>query len=136
MKPHPIICCDFDGTMVTHEFPSVGRDIGAVPWLQKLNELGAGIILWTMRSDDPEKKRFVLTDAVRWCHENGIALFGVNKNPDQDWSSSPKAYAHYYIDDASVFTPLVVSKSKGERPYVDWSIVGPHMVELVNSCYE
>ena len=30
------ICVDFDGTCVTHEFPKVGKDIGAVPVLKKL----------------------------------------------------------------------------------------------------
>jgi len=30
------ICIDFDGTCVTHEFPKVGKDIGAVPVLKKL----------------------------------------------------------------------------------------------------
>jgi len=125
------IAVDFDGTMVTHEFPGVGRDIGAVPWLKKINELGGLIILWTMRSDDPEKNRYVLTDAVNWCKTNGIELYGINKNPDQDWSSSPKSYAHYYVDDAAVGCPLVVSKIEGERPYVDWSIVGPFLVGLL-----
>jgi len=28
------IVIDFDGTVVTHEFPKVGRDIGAVPVLK------------------------------------------------------------------------------------------------------
>ena len=30
------ICIDFDGTCVTHEFPKVGKDIGAVSVLKKL----------------------------------------------------------------------------------------------------
>lgn len=30
------IVIDFDGTCVTHEFPLVGKDIGAVPVLKKL----------------------------------------------------------------------------------------------------
>jgi hypothetical protein len=29
-----IIAVDFDGTCVTHEYPKVGRDIGAVPVLK------------------------------------------------------------------------------------------------------
>lgn len=31
-----IIAVDFDGTCVTHEFPRVGKDIGAVPVLKEL----------------------------------------------------------------------------------------------------
>lgn len=32
-----IIAVDFDGTCVTHEFPKVGKDIGAAPILKNLN---------------------------------------------------------------------------------------------------
>ena len=49
-----IIAVDFDGTCVTHEFPEVGRDIGAVPVLKELVEKGHKIILYTMRSH-PDK---------------------------------------------------------------------------------
>lgn len=33
-----VIAVDFDGTCVTHEFPKVGKDIGAVPVLKELVE--------------------------------------------------------------------------------------------------
>lgn len=42
-----IIAVDFDGTCVIHEFPKVGKDIGAVPVLKKLIEKGHKIILYT-----------------------------------------------------------------------------------------
>jgi hypothetical protein len=29
------ICIDFDGTCVTHEFPNIGKDIGAIPVLKR-----------------------------------------------------------------------------------------------------
>jgi predicted mannosyl-3-phosphoglycerate phosphatase (HAD superfamily) len=125
------IAIDFDGTVVTHEYPAVGRDIGATPWLKKLNELGAAIILWTMRSDDNSTGRTSLSDAVNWYKENGIELFGINQNPEQDWTTSPKAYAKIYVDDAALGCPLVVSKIEGERPYVDWDIAGPYLVNLI-----
>lgn len=34
------ICIDFDGTCVTHEFPKVGKDIGAIPVLNKIADAG------------------------------------------------------------------------------------------------
>ena len=46
------IAIDFDGTCVTHEFPNVGKEIGAVPILQKLVERGHKLILHTMRGKD------------------------------------------------------------------------------------
>ena len=109
-----IIAVDFDGTCVTHEYPEVGNDIGAAPVLKQLVNAGHKLILFTMRSG-PE-----LYDAVEWFNENEIPLFGVNKNPQQhSWTSSPKPYAHIYIDDAALGCPLKPGYH-GRRPYVDW----------------
>lgn len=112
-----IIAVDFDGTCVTHEFPKVGTDIGAVPILKRLVEKGHQIILYTMRCDD------LLQDAVDWFKKNDIPLLGVNENPGQkQWTSSPKIFAHIYIDDAALGCPLGCSRIS-ERPYVDWDMV-------------
>lgn len=35
-----IIAVDFDGTCVTHEYPHIGKDIGAIPVLQQLTQEG------------------------------------------------------------------------------------------------
>ncbi len=113
-----IIAVDFDGTCVTHEFPRVGADIGAVPILKKLVEKGHQIILYTMRSDD------FLQDAVDWFEKNNIPLLGVNENPSQkQWTSSPKIFAHLYIDDSALECPLLYNPILSERPYVDWERV-------------
>jgi hypothetical protein len=112
-----IIAVDFDGTCVTHEYPKVGRFIGAQPVLHKLVERGDKLILWTMRDDEE------LQDAIDWFNTNGIALYGVQTNPSQsDWTSSPKAYANLYIDDAALGAPLVKGML-GERDYIDWEQV-------------
>lgn len=122
-KENPIIAVDFDGTCVTHEFPKVGRDIGAAPVLRALVKKGYRLILWTMRSDGREDGRTPLSDAVAWFNKNKIELFAVNENPEQKkWTGSPKAYAQLYIDDAAFGAPLKNGR-KGERPYIDWSIV-------------
>ena len=34
-----VIGLDFDGTVVSHAFPGIGKDIGAVPILKKLVEM-------------------------------------------------------------------------------------------------
>jgi len=119
------ICVDFDGTIVEHRFPEIGPAVpGAIEGLKQLQEAGAEIILWTMRSpgqygEDP------LQEAVDYLKSNGVELVGVNHNPTQaGWSKSPKAYAHIYIDDAAIGCPLVYPPS-GKRPYVDWSKVTP-----------
>ena len=108
------ICVDFDGTCVTHEYPKVGKDIGAVPILKKLVEKEYQLILFTMRSGKE------LDDAVNWFKENDIPLFGINHNPSQTWTTSPKAYGHLYIDDAALGAPMMVDKSLCPRPFYNW----------------
>lgn len=44
MKKPLIIAVDFDGTCVAHEYPKIGRDVGAVPVLRRL--AGDGRILF------------------------------------------------------------------------------------------
>ncbi len=129
-----IIGIDFDGTCVTHEFPKVGKDIGAVPILRKLVEHGHQLILFTMRSDidfpissdkdiSPIGGNY-LTDAVNWFKANDIPLYGINKNPTQEsWTSSPKAYCQLYIDDAALGIPLIFNTEMSGRSYVDWEEV-------------
>ena len=61
-----------------------------------------------------------LDDAVKWFNDNGIELYGINVNPTQrDWTTSPKAYAHLYIDDAAIGVPL--NYVDNGRPYVEWA---------------
>lgn len=134
------ICIDFDGTCVTHEFPLIGKDIGAVEVLKELTAKGHNLILFTMRSDRKKKKKVngeevvveenVLTEAVQWFEQNSITLYGIQKNPKQRfWTSSPKAYGHIYIDDANLGCPLIVNKELCERPYVDWVEIRKLLVE-------
>lgn len=113
---------DFDGTVVTHEFPLIGKDVGAVPVLRELVAAGWGLILFTMRSDT-DKHGPVLTQAVEWFERHGIPLYGIQRNPTQDeWTSSPKSYAPLMIDDSALGCPLTMSE-KSRRPYVDWPAV-------------
>lgn len=120
-----IICVDFDGTCVTHEFPNTGLDIGAGPVLKYLYDRGNSIILYTMRDDDKqltfwEMENTTLARAILWFISKGIQLYGVNENPNQkDWTSSPKPYANLYIDDAGFGCPLMKS-SRSKRPFVNW----------------
>jgi hypothetical protein len=119
-----LLAIDFDGTIVEHRYPRIGAPVpGAIQWLRRFQELDARLILWTMRSDSPQSGP-MLTEAVAFCRSQGVNFFGVNGNPEQQsWTSSPKAYAKVYIDDAAFGCPLVFPP--GGRPYVDWDVVGP-----------
>lgn len=136
-----IIGIDFDGTCVTHEFPNVGKSIGAEGVLKELVNNGHKLVLFTMRSDIdnptsddsdilPQGGDY-LTDAVNWFKERDIPLWGVNTNPEQHtWTTSPKAYCHLYIDDAALGCPLHVPRNEDERPFVDWITVRERLVDM------
>lgn len=119
-----IIAVDFDGTVVTHEYPNMGQDIGATQYLLAAVDLGAKLILHTVR-DGKE-----LEDAVQWFERRGIALYGVNDNPNQhEWSTSRKIHANLFIDDLAFGVPLVVNNK--DRPFVDWNQVGPAVLSRI-----
>lgn len=112
-----IFAIDFDGTIVTHAYPDIGLDIGAIKVLKRIQSSGHKIILFTMRSGD------FLEDAVRYLESKGIQLYGVNENPEQhEWTSSPKPYAHFYIDDTALGCPVTKSVLSS-RAYVKWTEV-------------
>lgn len=110
-----IIAIDFDGTCVTHAFPKIGKDIGAIPVLKSLVDNGHKLILYTMRDG------ITLGEAKIWFIENEIPLYAVNDNPTQHrWTTSRKVYAHLYIDDAALGIPLKHDIKLSDRPFVDW----------------
>lgn len=123
---------DFDGTVVTHDFPKVGKSIGAEKVLKALTDKGHQLILFTMRSDRKEAKPVIdptiqnvtgkfLTEAVNWFKENDIPLYGIQSNPTQhNWTNSPKSYAQLMIDDSALGCPLKFDSKLSDRPFVDW----------------
>lgn len=143
-----IIAIDFDGTCVTHDFPRIGKDIGAAKTLRDLTEHGHKLILFTMRSDRPalgetgdpnikDESGLFLTEALQWFETNKIPLWGINTNPDQkNWTSSPKAYAELYIDDAALGCPLLKLGHYSDRPFVDWLKVRLELIRkgLLSRC--
>jgi len=129
------IAIDFDGTVVTHEFPKVGKDIGAVPVLKELVANGHKLILYTMRSNRGLKNLTgdssiidvtgnFLDAAINWFKQNDIPLYGVQWNPTQkNWTTSNKCYAEKYIDDAALGCPLKTNPELSDRPFVNWEYV-------------
>lgn len=108
------VCIDFDGTLVSHRYPHIGiENKPCVEVLKKWTENGVGLILDTMR-DGKE-----LDEAVKWCKEHGIELYGIGKHPTQHtWTDSNKCYGQLSIDDRNLGVPL--KKVDNERPMVDW----------------
>ena len=119
------IAVDFDGTCVTHDYPRIGKEIGATKVLKRLVEAGHKLILNTMRSGKE------LQDAIHWFDKNGIELYGVNENPTQKhWTTSPKVYAHMYIDDAAFGCPLRNATYLSDRPFVDWDSIWRKLIQM------
>jgi len=126
---------DFDGTCVTHDFPNIGKDIGAQKVLKALVDKGHQLILFTMRSDRIENKNpndptiedvtgLLLTEAIDWFNQNDIPLYGIQTNPTQhNWTTSPKSYAQLMIDDSALGCPLMIDTELSGRPFVDWIAV-------------
>ena len=95
-----IIAVDFDGTIVEHNYPDIGKEmLFAFITLKQLEKRGARLILWTFRNGKE------LEEAVEYCRKNGIEFYAVNKNyPEEiyDETVSRKINADIYIDDKNI----------------------------------
>ena len=119
-----IIALDFDGTVVTHAYPEVGEDIGAVAVLKELVAQEDKLILWTMRSG------ILLEDAVAWFKKHDIPLWGINENPSQkEWTESPKLHADLLIDDSALGCPTCFLDGE-RRPAADWRRIREMLVRM------
>jgi len=91
------IAVDFDGTIVEHKYPDIGKEMpNAFNVLKMLSEEGHQLILWTFRDGDD------LKEALGFCLEKGIMFWAVNNSyPDEEYSKyiSRKINADLYIDD-------------------------------------
>jgi len=95
------IAVDFDGTIVEHDYPRIGREmLFAFDTLKALQKKGHKLILWTYRAGDE------LQEAVKYCEANGIKFYAVNKNyPEEVFNESKisrKINADLFIDDRNV----------------------------------
>lgn len=96
------IAVDFDGTIVEHRYPEIGREIPfAVETLKKLQEEHHLLILWSVREGR------LLDEAIEWCKARGLEFYATNKDfPEEDESKnrhySRKLKADIFIDDRNV----------------------------------
>ena len=95
------IAVDFDGTIVEHEYPKIGKPIPfAIDVLKKLQyEEHHMLILWTVREGT------LLDEAVEYCKNRGLEFYAVNKNfPEETLEPgiSRKIVADIYIDDRNL----------------------------------
>jgi len=95
-----IIAVDFDGTIVEHKYPAIGKELlFAFATLKELQKQGHLLILWTFRAGNE------LNEAVEFCRKNGIEFYAVNKSyPEEilDDNTSRKIHADVFIDDRNL----------------------------------
>lgn len=95
-----VIAVDFDGTIVEHKFPEIGKEmLFAFATMKALQSKGHKLILWTIRTGE------LLNDAINYCKTNGVEFYAVNKNyPEEilDEKTSRKLNADIFIDDRSI----------------------------------
>ena len=97
-----IIAVDFDGTIVEHRYPAIGRELPfAIETLKKLAKEGHRLILWTVREGR------LLEEAVQFCRERGLEFYAVNRDyPEEEKNKnnhfSRKLKADLWIDDRNV----------------------------------
>lgn len=96
------IAVDFDGTIVEHRYPKIGKEIPfATQTLRMLIADRHKLILWSVREGK------LLEEAVEWCRERGIEFYAVNKDfPEEDLEKnqhfSRKLKADIWIDDRNI----------------------------------
>lgn len=95
------IAVDFDGTIVTHEYPKIGRDIPfAIATLKRLQkDFQVILVLWTVREER------LLDEAVDYCRERGLEFYAVNANypEENEREQQPrKLKADLFIDDRNL----------------------------------
>lgn len=95
------IAVDFDGTIVEHKYPAIGKEKPfAIETLLQLQQEGNKLILWTSREGQ------LLEDALAFCHARGLDFYAVNSNQPAGalfaGQACTKIIADVYIDDRNV----------------------------------
>lgn len=96
-----IIAVDFDGTIVEHKYPKIGKEKPfALATLKRLQNEGHRIALWTVREGE------LLQQAIDFCKERGLEFYTVNANFSDEHPEEPgysrKIKADIFIDDRNL----------------------------------
>ena len=97
-----LIAVDFDGTIVEHRYPHIGKELPfAIASLKRIQEEGHRLILWTAREGK------LLQEAIDFCEKRGLEFFAINSNypgeeVDEAGIRARKLHADLFIDDRSL----------------------------------
>lgn len=95
------IAVDFDGTIVEHRYPKIGKEIPfAIDTLKLLTKERHKLILWSVREGE------LLEEAVEWCRQRGVEFYAINKDYPEEMEMhsgfSRKIKADLFIDDRNI----------------------------------
>jgi len=101
MEKSLVIAVDFDGTVVEHKFPAIGKEMPfAFATLKALQKKGHRLIMWTYRHGE------TLDAAVEYCLKNGVEFYAINRSfPEEKFDpkeASRKLDCDMFIDDRNV----------------------------------
>lgn len=96
-----VIAVDFDGTIVTHQYPDIGKEQPfATETLRLLIAEQHRLILWTVREGA------LLEEAIDWCRQRGVEFYAINKDYPEEATThtgfSRKIKADLFIDDRNL----------------------------------
>ena len=104
-----IAIIDFDGTIVKHEFPKIGKPMPeAFEVMQEMKDAGWKLILFTCREDEGHKiSKQYLSDAVDFCKANDVEFDSVNETLEEyefrpEDMDKRKPYGTVMIDDRNL----------------------------------
>lgn len=95
------IAVDFDGTIVEHRYPAIGRELPfAIDTLKRLTQEHHKLILWSVREGK------LLDEAVEYCRKRGLEFFAVNSDypgeTPEERDYSRKLKVDLFIDDRNL----------------------------------
>ena len=94
------IAIDFDGTIVEHDYPAIGKEMMfAFATIKELQKKGHKLILFTYRTGA------LLDEAVEYCKQNGVEFYAVNCNYPEETLEERlprKLNVDIFIDDRNI----------------------------------
>ena len=96
-----VIAVDFDGTIVEHKYPAIGKELPfATDTLKMLIRDQHKLILRSVREGA------LLDEAVEWCKARGVEFYAVNRDYPEEREEhetfSRKLKADLFIDDRNI----------------------------------
>ena len=118
------IYLDFDGTVVEHQYPSIGREnFGCFPVIKRLMEAGHKVILNTYRAnlDKESLEKALAFINLHYIHELPYEITATTEKhqpPPWNWSMHHETGV-MYIDDQATYSPLKPAVMTNGK-MVDW----------------